>query len=82
MIKPFFKEFDFLVHQIVYSFEFGFNERGSGFHFSKVFFYTFKIAVQLLAEKCHYRKQHRNDHPEYLELIHGLGYIYNCQTVV
>jgi hypothetical protein len=56
MSKPFFKEFDFLIHQIVYPFEFGFNKRSSGFHFCKVFFHTFKITVQLLCEKGHYRK--------------------------
>ncbi len=82
MRKPLFKEFDFLVHQIIYPFEFGFNERCSGFHFCKVPLHTFKITVQLLCEKGHYRKQHRNDYPEYLEFIHTLSHIYNSQAVI
>ncbi len=64
MRKPLFKEFNFLVHQIIDSFEFSFNERGGNFHFAQVFFDTLKIPVQLFYKESHHRQKQRDNNPE------------------
>jgi hypothetical protein len=64
MTYPLFKKLNSLVHQLINSLEFGFNNRSGGFYFTQVFFDTLKIPVQLLYKESHHREKQRNYYPE------------------
>jgi hypothetical protein len=64
MIYPFFKKLNALIHQIIDTLKFGFDEGSGGSYFAQIFFNSFKVSMQLFDKECHHREQYRNKYSE------------------